>query len=156
MAGCAAHIGNGTMQKCRKLFFFFRGKVLHQSAFYGQDGLMHGLMVFMTFGENVDPFAAPVFRVRLQFQKPFLLQPGEKTGYRGMTQVKSLFNILWTGRFGLMGKITHDPSLGGGKLHFLERCGHGLIRAPVQDPYQMAVEDSQNHHLQKCSMLLKY
>ena len=55
-----------------------------------------------------------------------------------------------------MGQKTHDPSLGGSEVHFLQGGSHGLVGTPVQDPDKMAVFLVQNDHLLKGSVLRNY
>ena len=63
--------------------------------------------------------------------------------------MEGLFHVFGTGGLGLAGKIAHDVALGGSEVHFLQRGGHGLIGAPVEDPDQMAIVAAQNDHLLK-------
>ena len=114
---------------------------------------MHSLMAFQSPGLNIDSFAAPVKRIGTKLNEAFLLQPGEKTGDCGMTQMKFRLDIPGTGRFLLMCNEAHNAALGGGEVHFFQCSGHGLVGTPVQDPDEMAVMNIQMNHLQKCSVL---
>ena len=73
-----------------------------------------------------------------------------------MAQVEFGFNVTGTGWFLLMGQETHDPSLGGSEVHFLQGGGHSLIGTPMQDTDIMAIFVYQNGHLLKGSVLQNY
>ena len=114
MYGVAAHIGDSPLKKNSKLFFFFGGKVLDQLLFNMHDGLMHGMMTFQTFALDVDSFVPAVIGIRPEPNKPFLFQPGQKTGNGWVTQMEGFFDIPGTGRFCLLGQKTHHMALGSG------------------------------------------
>lgn len=134
---------------------FFLCKILHQPGFDVQDGLVHGLMAFQTFGQNVDPFAAAVIEICPELDKALLFQPGQKTGNGGMAHMEGFLNIPGAGGLFLTGQKTHNVTLGSGEVHVIKGCSHSLIGTPVQDPGQMAVMELQNDHLLKCSVLHK-
>ena len=156
MTGYNTHIGNSSVQKSGELLFFFFCEILNQQGFDAENGLMHGLKAFLSFGLDENALAPAIFRIRIQLNEPFLLQPGQKTGYCGMAQMEFSLNIPGTGRFLLIGKESHNPALGGSEIHFLQGGGHGLVSTPMQDTDIMAVFVVQNNHLLKRSLLRIY
>jgi len=148
--GCAAaQIGNGAVQQGGKLLLFFRGEALHDSVFRCADDLVHGVVTFLPFGKDVDPFAPAVVGIGTELDEALLLQTGEKSGYSGMAQVEDFFHIPRTWWLRLSGQISHNVSLSGSQFHIFQRPGHDLVDTPMEDPQQIAVVDLQSDHLLK-------
>ena len=66
------------------------------------------------------------------------------------------FNIPGARRVLLMGKESHDPSLGGSEIHCLQSGSHGLVGTPVENSDEVAIFIVQNDHLPKRSLLQIY
>lgn len=148
MGGFETHVGEGTLQKCRKLFLFRWGKTLHQLAFRSQNGLMDGCIAFDSLGEHVDPFAAPVLFIGTEFYEAFLLQSGQKSRNGGMAEMEHFFDIPGAGRSFAMGQVAHDMALCRGQIHFFQFVGDGLCGTGMEHAKQGAIVFLQRDHLQ--------
>ena len=74
--------------------------------------LVDPFVAFLALGQNIDPFAPAVRFVRPELDELLLFQPGQQARHGGMTQMKGLLQVLGAGGRILMGKISHDMSLG--------------------------------------------
>ena len=115
---------------------------------------MHQRMALLSFGQNINPFAAAVCFIGAKDNEFLLFQTGQKPGNGGVAQPEGFLDIPGAGRGFAVGKVAHDVALGCGKLHGCQRVGHGLVSAAVEDTEQMTVMYGQEDHLQtKCSKL---
>ena len=96
--------------------------------------------------EAQDFTPSAVCRVRAEFDKALLFQPGQKPGNRWVGQMKLLFNVPGTGRRGAAGEKAQNRPLGGGKLHLRQGVCHRLIHAPMEHPKQIPKMAIQKKH----------
>ena len=145
--GIATHVGDGAGQKIFELRLFLLGEAGNKPGFDGLDALVHPIVTFLALWKDVDPLAPAVEFIGTKFDEAFLFQPGEQTGYGGVTQAEFFLNILGAGGLFAHGKKSHDMSLGRGQIHFFQSPCNGLVGTPVQDPGLVTVMLFQCAHL---------